>query len=105
MLKAKLSGRWGNSPEWTATPALEFLKRWMILSAIIHLLAAVFSSGFYQYDEHFQVLEFLSYLQGRSSGSELPWEFQNQIRSWTQPMAYFGLSKILFQIGVTSPFT
>lgn len=96
---------WVDFPELTTRTTLRFLKRWMIISLLIHLLAAIYSSGFYQHDEHFQILEFLSLLQRKTSGSALPWEFQNKMRSWAQPMIYFGLSKIFFKIGISSPFT
>lgn len=92
-------------PEFATAENLKFFKRWMILCGILHLVVAFFSSGFFHYDEHFQILEFLNYFQGKSPADALPWEFPAQIRSWTQPMIYFGISKVLLSVGISSPFT
>src|SRR5207244_3098177 len=80
------------------------VKRWLLISAGLHLVAAVFSLGFYHTDEHFQILEFLNYLLGLSPASDLPIEFHRQIRSWMQPGIYFVLLKALSVVGVKNPF-
>jgi phosphatidylinositol glycan class B len=57
-------------PDWTRTFVIA-----LAFAFILHLLAAIFSVGFYHTDEHFQILEFLNYKLGRSTGAELAVEF------------------------------
>src|ERR1700712_551328 len=81
------------------------LRRSLALIAVVTLITAYFSEVFYKPDEHFQVLEFLSYKLGRTSAPELPWEFHSAIRPWMQPWLYFLVAKPLLALGVQDPFT
>lgn len=76
----------------------------LLTSLFLHLVAAYFSTGFHHYDEHFQILEFASYKLGITPVSELPWEFQSQIRPWFQPWLFYGLVKGLEIVGIENPF-
>ncbi|HEV7960616.1 MAG TPA: hypothetical protein VGP01_06260, partial [Rhizomicrobium sp.] len=53
----------------------------MILAAAV-AVTAWFSELFYFPDEHYQVLEFMSYKLGITQASDLPWEFSAHIRPW-----------------------
>jgi phosphatidylinositol glycan class B len=66
------------------------------------VITAWFSIGFLWYDEHFQILEFLSFKQGRTPLAELPWEFREQVRPWLQPWSYYWLSFFFESIGITN---
>jgi phosphatidylinositol glycan class B len=57
----------------------------LLLSFVLHGMAAGFSVGFSHPDEHFQVLEWASYQMGWTPADALPWEFKSQIRSWFHP--------------------
>ncbi|ATH06740.1 hypothetical protein BIY24_01930 [Halobacteriovorax marinus] len=74
------------------------------ISLIFHILAAIFSTGFQHFDEHFQIYEFLNFKLGNIPSSNLPWEFQQQIRPWFQVFVYFLIYKPLSLIGIESPF-
>ncbi len=87
------------SKEWT-----RFLFRWLCISAGLHFLAAIFSSGFYHPDEHFQILEFLNFKLGKTPVSDLPCEFARMIRSWVQPALYLSLVKGLSALKIENPF-
>lgn len=76
-----------------------------LTSLAVHIITAISSAGFHQFDEHFQILEFLNYQLGRSSADELAWEFQQQIRPWLQVWIYFWLHEFFELLGVTSPIT
>ena len=78
----------------------KFLKRWVTISLVLHLIAAVFSVGPYHPDEHFQVLEFANAFMGGTSFKALAWEYEHQMRSWVQPLFYSGLIRMLQAIGI-----
>jgi len=80
------------------------IKRIIKWSLIVHVITAYFSEGFFQFDEHFQVLEFLNYKLNGSPASELPWEYKEQIRPWFQVFIYYLLIAPLNFLGVSSPF-
>jgi len=82
----------------------EFRRSLLILGAVI-LVTAWFSVLFYFPDEHYQVLEFMSYRLGITPASELPWEFSARIRPWFQPLLYFLIAKPLLLLGVRDMFT
>lgn len=52
--------------------------------SLLYALAAYFSSGFYHWDEYFQILEFTAYKWGKTSASDLPWEYEAGMRPWLQ---------------------
>lgn len=70
---------------------------------LAYILLAHISSGFYQLDEHFQILEFANYKIGNVSAEELPWEYRAQIRSAIQPGFAIIIFKILDSISLSSP--
>jgi phosphatidylinositol glycan class B len=78
--------------------------RCMGAALILHLIAVTWSVGFYHTDEHFQILEFLNFKLGRSTGSELAIEFGERIRPWLQPAMDYVIARILMLVGITNPF-
>jgi len=58
------------------------LRQSLLLLAAVTLVTAWFSITFYFPDEHYQVLEFVSYKLGITRSSDLPWEFSARIRPW-----------------------
>lgn len=72
-------------------------------SLLLHIFSGIYSIGFYDFDEQFQILEFLNYHLGRSGSAELAWEFQSQIRSWSQPILYEGLVRICMWFKIQDP--
>jgi len=81
------------------------LRRSLLLLAAVTLVTAWFSETFYFPDEHYQVLEFMSYRLGVTGAADLPWEFSARIRPWLQPLLYFLIAKPLFLLGVKDMFT
>jgi phosphatidylinositol glycan class B len=84
---------------------VKFLTQWLLFSLILHLIAGFLSVGFYDMDEHFQIMEFLSYKLGRTPVSHLAPEFLERSRSWMQPTLYEGLARLCILFGVHSPNT
>jgi phosphatidylinositol glycan class B len=81
------------------------LRRSFLILASVTLVTAWFSVLFYFPDEHYQVLEFMSYRLGITAASELPWEFSARIRPWFQPLVYFLVAKPLLLLGLKDMFT
>lgn len=74
------------------------------LGLSVFILTAIFSAGYFHPDEHFQLLEFANYKLGTSPISDLPWEFQAQIRPSLQAtIAYVSIAFLKF-IGLENPF-
>jgi phosphatidylinositol glycan class B len=80
------------------------LNRSLVLLGLVTLVTAWFSETFYFPDEHFQILEFMSWKLGITPISALPWEFSAHIRPWLQPLLYFLIVKPLMLMGVTDLF-
>lgn len=60
---------------------------------LIHLLAVLRSEGPWHHDEHFQILEYGSYLAGFASEKVVAWEFHETMRPLIQPMVVAGFLK------------
>ena len=65
----------------------------------------LFSYGFFQFDEYYQITEFVSYKLGKTPPGELAWEFHQQIRPWTQPAIYYAAARGAMAVGIENPFT
>ncbi len=74
------------------------------MAAIIFVLAAYFSQGFNQFDEHTQVMEFGAYKLGMTEEKNLSWEFASRMRPAIQPVMVYGAHKMMDLFGVESPF-
>jgi GPI mannosyltransferase 3 len=80
------------------------LRRSLLILAAVVVVTAWFSELFYFPDEHYQVLEFMSWKLGITPAAELPWEFHAHIRPWFQPLIYFLIAKPLVTLGLTDMF-
>jgi len=76
---------------------------WMGIAGVLHILAAIFSLGFYHFDEHFQTLEFLSLRLGKTTATELPWEYSHEMRAWIQPILYEAIARGMRWSGILNP--
>ena len=56
------------------------LRRSLVILTVVTVVTAWFSVTFYFPDEHFQVLEFMSFKLGITPASSLPWEICALIR-------------------------
>jgi GPI mannosyltransferase 3 len=76
-----------------------------LLSILTLFVAACFSSGYYHFDEHFQILEFAGLKLNMTVAANLPWEYTYQMRPAIQPAIVVVLYKIFITFGINSPFT
>ncbi len=75
----------------------------ILLSLILHLVAAYFSQGFYEQDEHFSILEPITFKLGENA--TLGWDFFfHYDKQWFLSFFYFYLIKFLNFINISSPF-
>ncbi|MEJ2880146.1 hypothetical protein [Pedobacter sp. GR22-6] len=72
--------------------------------AILYVFTAWMSSGYYHWDEHYQIVEFANYKLGNAAIDDLAWEYKACIRPGLQPALCFIIFKCLSTLGVTSPF-
>lgn len=83
---------------------LGYKKNLIISGFFLYLATAFFSDGYHHPDEHFQILEFANFKLGASPSSDLPWEFQEQIRPSLQPTLAYYLIRAMHVIGTQNPF-
>ena len=79
-------------------------ERLFLIGVFAHLIMAIFSIGFHQFDEHFQIIEFLNFKLFGGPEKDLPWEYRDQIRPWFQVFLYYFLVYPFKAIGLDSPF-
>lgn len=72
---------------------------------LVLAITAIFSTGYNNFDEHFQILEFSNYKMGYSPASQLAWEYHQQLRPAAQPFIAYCVSKTLESAGIYNPFT
>ena len=75
----------------------------ILVSLFFHLIAAYFSVGFYEQDEHFSILEPIISKLGENA--TLGWDFYiNYIKQWFLSFIFLYLIKFLNIMGIESPF-
>jgi GPI mannosyltransferase 3 len=82
-----------------------FHKKCLILGALLHFFAVIFSEGYDRPDEHLGMLRFARYFLGHIPASDLSWEFPTQIRPWAQPLLYGSIMKLFYAVNIKNPFT
>jgi phosphatidylinositol glycan class B len=75
-----------------------------ILSILALVITTFFSSGYYHFDEHFQILEFAGLKLNMTVAANLPWEYTYQMRPAIQPAIVVLVFRLFSVPGVTSPF-
>ncbi len=77
----------------------------------IYILAIINNIGFYNDDEHFQILEPVAYLLGLNdfliddrSGLYWEWHSSHRVRPWLQPNLYYLIILLLKNFGLNDPF-
>lgn len=80
-------------------------KQWYILGLVVFIITAIFSVGYHNHDEHFQILEFANYKMGLSPAADLPWELNAKIRPALQPFIVWCMGNTLQAIDLYNPFT
>ena len=81
-----------------------FVFQFLAISFILHIVAAVRSTGFYYPEEHFQVVEWISFKLGHTSAVDLPFEYHHLLQPWFLPAILTLVTNFLNAIGIRNPF-
>jgi phosphatidylinositol glycan class B len=73
-------------------------KKYISIGLLFHLIAVIFTIGFYRHDEQREVLQVVGYALGRYDASYLSFQFHSMIRPWLQPLLYIWPSKIYLSV-------
>lgn len=85
---------------------MQKLEKWVfIASALALVLTSIFSLGYHQFDEHFQILEFAGLKLNLTTSANLPWEYFEQMRPAIQPAIVVCLYNFTGLFGLNNPFT
>lgn len=79
-------------------------RKYFLLGILCISLAAWFSLGYHQMDEHFMILEYARYRDGSIPKRLIPWEFLAEIRPSLQPYMAEGLFTLMRTVGIRDPF-
>ncbi len=77
----------------------------MFFAAVVYIITALNSHGYYHADEHYQIIEFAGLKLGTHTPDELAWEFGAQIRPALQPTICFSTLKIMSILDISNPYT
>lgn len=79
-------------------------RKYIYWGLFFHLLAVIFSVGFYRHDEQREVLQVVGNALGFYDRSYLSVQFQAMIRPWLQPLIYIWPSKVWLLFFDPNPF-
>jgi len=79
-------------------------KKYILIGLVFHLIAIVFSIGFYTHDEQREVLQIVGFKLGMYDSSYLSFQFQSMLRSWLHPLIYILPSKLYLLFFELNPF-
>jgi phosphatidylinositol glycan class B len=75
-----------------------------IVALVIYVASSIYNTGYYYFDEHYQIIEFAELKSGRNNPSDLSWEFQQKIRSGIQPLFGFAFLSIMRGMAIDDPY-
>lgn len=81
-----------------------YLRLIIFTGIVLYAVAGYFCRGYYNPDEHYQILEFAGHKLGFFPKIALPWEFDAQIRPSLQPFLAMGVIQLCRGIGITEAF-
>lgn len=76
----------------------------LLTAALLYLFVALQSSGYYHWDEHYQIVEFANFKMGNAAVEDLAWEYKAGIRPALQPAICFVIFKSLNILGITNSY-
>jgi len=77
---------------------------WLALLLATHVFAVVCSRGYFQFDEHYQVLEFIQWKLGLVRAADMPWELGERMRPWLHALPFYPLEWFAQRALGWSPF-
>ena len=84
---------------------MNFDKRIFLVALVVYLITAYYSVGYFQADEHYQIIEFAGLLDGTNGPEDLTWEYSTKIRSSLQPVLAYAILQGCESLSVPDPYT
>lgn len=75
---------------------------WVAL--LCYIIAAIYNTGHYHPDEHYQIIEFAGLKAGYTNLYGMAWEYERKIRPALQPLMFFGLHYLCTGLNLNDPF-
>ncbi|HTN38834.1 MAG TPA: hypothetical protein VL053_17255 [Arachidicoccus sp.] len=76
-----------------------------LIAILIYVTAAINLVGYFHPDEHYQILEFANYKLGKIDASQMPWEFNYEMRSSFQPWIAFWVTKLFNYLHIFNSYS
>ncbi|MFC4209565.1 hypothetical protein ACFOWA_00140 [Pedobacter lithocola] len=70
---------------------------------VVYIFAAYKNYGYYNLDEHYQIIGFAEFKLGHTR--DVSWEYTKQMRSALQPIICMNLFRFCYYFGINNPFT
>ena len=83
---------------------IEYARAFFAFVILIYIVIACNSSGYYHWDEHYQIIEFANYKLGHAKLDDLAWEYKAHIRPSFQPVLCLSIFKLFISIGIADPY-
>ena len=80
-------------------------KKYISIGLIFHLIAVIYSIGFYRHDEQREVLQVVGYKLGMYDDSYLSFQFHSMLRPWLHPLLYIWPTQLAGLYFKLNPFT
>lgn len=77
------------------------IQLFLALGLLCKMIAAIFNTGIFHADAHYQIFEFISYKYYGTPAKDLAWEFHAAIRPWFQPFVYIQWIKLFEWVGLS----
>ncbi|WP_066630347.1 glycosyltransferase family protein [Labilibacter marinus] len=84
---------------------IQYKKLFFIVVFLIYLLFSYKNDGYYNPDEHFQIIEFANYKMGNTPLENLAWEYEARIRPTLQSTICMGIFTTLNSLHISAPFS
>ena len=79
-------------------------KKYISIGLFFHILAIIFSIGFFRHDEQREVLQVVGFKLGAYNDSYLSVQFHSMLRNWLHPLLYIWPSQIYLLFFKFNPF-
>lgn len=83
---------------------MKFHRVIFLIAAIWYIVTAYYSIGYFQSDEHYQIIEFARLIEGSNSAEDLSWEYVAQIRPALQPTICYLIFQCCDAFSISDPY-
>jgi GPI mannosyltransferase 3 len=84
--------------------SIKYQKLLTVAAILVYGITAFNSTGYFHWDEHYQIIEFANVKMGLNKAADVAWEYRAEIRPAIQPAIAFVLFSTARLIGITDPY-